>query len=180
MVLLRRPLLLALMLGAAVSVLAAGRFTLRLLVDGAVSMAFVPACQMLGLAAVFPLRRTQLSFARAVDRFFAGNTVWLAWMFLFMALAAVMPVTDQAQLDGPLLVSSIVPIVWSLVVDRRFFADVMGRSGWLGVVDMTVERFVAWSSALLYFLGVATDWRFKEMLYIFVELWQAIVAWAAS
>ena len=62
--LLRRPLLLALILGCAVSVLASGRFTLRLIVDGALSMAFVPACQVLGLAAVYPFRRTQVSFAR--------------------------------------------------------------------------------------------------------------------
>ena len=38
--LLRRPLLLALILGCAVSVLASGIFTLRLIVDGALSMAF--------------------------------------------------------------------------------------------------------------------------------------------
>src|SRR5262245_34294713 len=92
--LLRRPLLLALILGCAVSVFASGRFTLRLIVDGALSMAFVPACQVLGLAVVYPLRRTQVSFAEAVDRFFDGNTIWLVWILVFMVVVAVVPVTE--------------------------------------------------------------------------------------
>jgi hypothetical protein len=38
----RRPLLLAFLLGCSVSMLASGRFTLRLIVDGTLSFAFVP------------------------------------------------------------------------------------------------------------------------------------------
>ena len=178
--LLRRPLLVAFVLGCAVSVLASGRFTLRLIVDGSLSMAFVPACQMLGLAAVYPFRRHPVSFAIAVDRFFAGNTIWLAWMFVFMVVGAVLPVTDQAQLDGPFLMSSIVPIVWSIVVDRRFFTQVMGRTGWRAASDIAIERLVAWLAAMLYFLGIATDGRFGEMFYLFVEIKDAVVAWVAA
>jgi hypothetical protein len=178
--LLRRPLLVAFVLGCAVSVLASGRFTLRLIVDGTLSMAFVPASQMLGLAAVYPFRRTKVSFAEAVDRFFAGNTIWLAWMFAFMVLAVVLPVTGQGQLQGPFLISSTLPILWSVVVDRRFFADGMGRTGWSGALDIAIERLVAWLAAMLYFLGVAVDGRFGEMFYLFVEIWESIVRWAAS
>ena len=178
--LLRRPLLLALILGCAVAVLASGRFTLRLIVDGALSMAFVPACQVLGLAAVYPLRRTQVSFAEAVDRFFGGNTIWLVWIFVFMVTVVVVPVTEQAHLDGPVLISSMLPILWSVAVDRRFFAEVMGRTGWHGALDITIERLVAWLAAMLYFLGVALDGRLGEMFYIFVEMRDAIVAWATS
>ena len=178
--LLRRPLLVAFVLGCAVSVLASGRFTLRLIVDGTLSMAFVPACQMLGLAAVFPFRQTPVSFAHAVDRFFAGSTIWLAWMFAFMVLGAVLPVTDQAHLDGPFLMSSMLPILWSVAVDRRFFAGVMGRTGWRAALDISIERLVAWLAALLYFLGVAADGRFGEMLYIFVEIKDAVATWVAS
>jgi hypothetical protein len=146
--LLRRPFLVAFVLGCGVSVLASGRFTLRLIVDGTLSMAFVPACQMLGFAAVYPFRRTPVSFASAVDRFFAGNTVWLAWMLVFMVLGVVLPVTGQGQLEGPFLISSIVPILWSVAVDRRFFADVIGRTGWRGGFDIAIERLVAWLAAI--------------------------------
>src|SRR5262245_18684291 len=112
--LLRRPLLPALALGCAVSVLASGQVTLRLIVDGALSMAFVPACQMLGLAVVYPFRRTQVSFAAAVDRFFAGNTIWLAWIFVFMVSTAALPVTVQTHLAGPFLSLLNVPVLWTV------------------------------------------------------------------
>ena len=178
--LLRRPLLVAFVLGCAVSVLASGRFTLRLIVDGTLSMAFVPACQMLGLAVVYPFRRTSVTFAYAVDRFFAGNTIWLAWMFVFMVLGAVLPVTEQGHLDGPFLISSILPIVRSVAVDRRFFAEFMGRTGWRAVCDIAIERLIAWLAAMLYFLGVATDGRFGEMFYLFVEIKDAAATWVTT
>jgi hypothetical protein len=178
--LLRRPMLVAVILGCAVSVLASGRFTLRLIVDGTLSMAFVPACQILGLVAIYPLRRTQVPLADAVDRFFAGNTIWLAWMFVFMTLGATLPVTRQANLDGPFLISSLVPILWSVAVDRRFFAEVMGLTGWSRLLAIALERLVAWLAAMLYFFGVAVDGRFGEMFYLFVEIKDAIVLWGAS
>jgi len=179
--LLRRPLLLAFILGCAVSVLASGRFTLRLIVDGALSMAFVPACQVLGLAAVYRLRRTQVSFAEAVDRFFDGNTIWFAWMLVLMVSVVVVPVTEQSQhLSGPFLISSLLPITWSVAADRKFFAVVMGRTGWRAALDIAIERLVAWVAATLYFLGVALDGRLGEMFEIFVEMRDTIAAWVAS
>ena len=178
-VLLRRPLLLAFALGSAVSVLASGRFTLRLILDGALSMAFVPACQILGLAAVYPFRRRPIPFARAVDRFFAGNTVWLWWLLVFMVLGVAVPVLDQARLSGPFLISSLVPIAWSVLVDARFFRDVMGRTRGFAALDVALERAVAWWAAMAYFLGIAANWRVGDMLYLFVEIRDVIVAWAA-
>ena len=59
-------------------------------------MAFVPASEIHGLAVVYPLGRRPVSFASAVDSFFAGNTVWLYWMSVFMVLGAAIafwPVT---------------------------------------------------------------------------------------
>jgi hypothetical protein len=50
---LRRPLLLAFTLGCAVSLLASGRLSARLIVDGAVSFAFVPVFEVLAFAALY-------------------------------------------------------------------------------------------------------------------------------
>src|SRR5437867_1910507 len=73
--LLRRPLLLLLFLGATISALASGRFSVRLIVDGALSFAFVPAIEMAALAIVAGrrARARALPFANASDLFFAGN-----------------------------------------------------------------------------------------------------------
>src|SRR5262245_50321610 len=78
--LLRRALLLAFMLGCGVSLLASGRFTLRLIVDGTLSFAFVPLCELAAYAVVFRVQRGARPFARAADRYFAGNAAWLWWL----------------------------------------------------------------------------------------------------
>ena len=180
-VLLRRPLLLLIVLGFAVSLFASGRFTLRLIVDGALSFAFLPACQILGLAAVYPFRaRRALSFPAAVARFFAGNTVWLWWMTVVMVTMALVPVLNQSRLLSPLLVSMLVSIVWSVAIDVRFVRDVIGHTGRRAALDIAIERLVAWSASWIYFFGVASDWRLGDTLYIFVEAWDMVRAWAAS
>jgi hypothetical protein len=83
-VLARRPLLLALVLGFAISLIVSGRFTVRLIADGALSFAFVPLAELAGLALVYYLGRRVLPFAQAVDRFFSGNTAWLWWLLAIM------------------------------------------------------------------------------------------------
>src|SRR5262249_60631416 len=50
--LLRRPLLLALFIGSGVSLMSSGRLTPRLVVDGAVSFAFVPVFELAAFALV--------------------------------------------------------------------------------------------------------------------------------
>ena len=63
--LLRRPLLLAFVLGCGVSLLASGRFTPRLVVDGTLSFAFVPVCELIAYAIVYRLQRGSRPFAQA-------------------------------------------------------------------------------------------------------------------
>ena len=72
----RRPVLLAFVLGCGVSLLASGRFTLRLVVDGTLSFAFVPLCELVAFAIVYRLQRGTRHvsgaaeaghYARAVD-----------------------------------------------------------------------------------------------------------------
>ena len=62
---LRRPLLLLLVLGCGVSMEVSGRFSLRLIVDGMVSFAFVPIAEVGSLALVWRLNGRLLPFARA-------------------------------------------------------------------------------------------------------------------
>ena len=174
--LVRRPLLLALVLGCAVSVFTAGRFTLRLIVDGALSFAFVPLAELAGFALVYRVGRRMLPFAEAVDAFFAGNTPWLWWLLGFMTATAVLSVVEQEQLLAPLLLTSLIPIVLSVRHDLRFFRDVLGATRGRARIDLTVQRLVSWSAATAYFLGVAITTR--GFFYLFVEAWDLIVFWA--
>jgi hypothetical protein len=178
----RRPLLLALVLGCGISVLASGRFTVRLIVDGALSFAFVPVCELVAFAVVYRLGRTSLPFSHAVDRFFAGNTPWLWWLIAIMTAAALLPVTREASLLAPMLITTAVPIVLSVRFDLRFFREVMGSPRGRARIDVALQRIVSWSAATAYFFGVAIGAHdfFYQFGYLFVEMWDLIAGWAAE
>ncbi len=179
-VLARRPLLLALVLGLGVSLLASGRFTIRLIADGALSFAFVPLAELAGFALVYAAGRRALPFADAVDRFFAGNTPWLWWMLGLMVATVMLSVTEQEHLLAPLLLASPIPIVLSVRDDLRFFRDGLGATRGRARIDVALQRMVSWSAATAYFFGVAIGAHdfFYQFGYLFVEMWDLIVGWA--
>jgi hypothetical protein len=164
---------LALMLGCAVSLISSGRFTIRLIIDGALSFAFVPICGLAGLGVVYVMRRPARPFAETVDRFFAGYTPWLWWLLAGMTATAMLPVLQHGHLLPALLVASLIPIVLSVVVDLRFFREAIGSTRSQARVDLVIQRLVSWSAATAYFIGIAITSR--DFFYLFVEMWEAIV-----
>ena len=82
-VMLRRPLLLALVAGCTVSLQASGRLSTRLVADGIVSFAFLPFFEIVALAVVYARGPRRVPFARAADAFFAANAPWLVWLLAF-------------------------------------------------------------------------------------------------
>ena len=182
--LLRRPLLLAFVLGCGVSLLASGRLTLRLVVDGTLSFAFVPLCELIAYAIVYRLQLGTRQivgparaghYAEAVDRYFAGNTPWLWWMLALMTATAILPARRLGSVLAPILFTAPIPIALSVRFDWRLFRH-DGRSSGQAVFDIILQRAIAWSLATAYFLGVALTAR--DFLYTFVEAGQEISAWA--
>jgi hypothetical protein len=174
--LLRRPLLLAFVLGSGVSMLASGRFTLRLVVDGTLSFAFVPLCELIAYAIVYRLQRGSGPFAQAADRYFAGNTPWLWWLAALMAAAVIQPVrsTDLLPL---VLMTSVIPIALSVRGDWRFFRR-GGRTRAGAAADVVLQRAIAWTLATAYFFGIASSSR--DFFYLFVEAKDAIDTWVRT
>jgi hypothetical protein len=152
----RRPLWLAFVFGCLVSATASGRFSVRLIADGALSFAFVPAFEVAALAIVCRTGvRARLPFAETVDRFFAGNSPWLVWMTIVAAVFAVVPPRSVGSLVKPALFLSLVPLVWSGYLDFRFFRNVMQRDGVGARRDLVLHRLIGWSATLTYFFGIA-------------------------
>ena len=176
--LVRRPLLLMLMLGCAVSLIASGRLTIRLVADGALSFAFIPLCEIAGFALVYWLRRPTIPFAEALDRFSAGNTPWLWWCLAIITVATALPPQRHGDIAAPLLITVPIVFVWVVFIDARFFRDVMGRSSGRARIDVAAQRIVSWSAATVYFLGMAITSR--DFLYLFVEMGDEIAAWVAK
>jgi hypothetical protein len=173
----RRPLLLAFLLGCGVSILASGRFTLRLIADGTLSFAFVPLCELVAFAVVYRVQHGTRPFAQAVDRYFAGNTPWLWWMVAIMAATALLPARRLGSVLAPLLFTSPIPIALSVRFDWRLFRG-DGRTRRQATVDILLQRAIAWSLATAYFLGVAITTR--DFLYLFVEAGQEISNWVRT
>ena len=191
----RRPLLLAFTLGCGVSMLASGRFTLRLVVDGALSFAFVPLCGLVAYAIVYRLQRgtpqvvgpasTSANatadkeaghYAEAVDRYFAGNTPWLWWLVALMAAAAILPVRTT-DLLAIALTTWVIPIALSVRFDWRLFRTA-GRTRALAVADIVLQRAIAWTLATAYFFGIASSSR--DFFYLFVEMKDMVDTWVRT
>ena len=110
----RGPWLLVFALGCVVSMLGSGRFSVRLIVDGAMSFAFVPVWGVAAFAAVYRIDvRRRLPFTRAFDLFCIGYAPWLLWLVALVILGATVPARQQGPVLLVLEITALVPIVWS-------------------------------------------------------------------
>ena len=155
--LLRRPLLLLLVLGCFISIQASGRFSIRLIVDGAASFAFLPVFEIVSLALVAGARERRVSFSEAVDLFFASDSAWLMWAVAMMAIRAVAPpqlATAPPRLLFWTMVASMLPVaIWTLRLDLQLFQSTVAPARPLRA--LALQRLVAWTGALTYFFGIA-------------------------
>src|SRR5688500_1993093 len=142
--LLRQPLFLAFMLGCGVSMVGSGRFTLRLIVDGTLSFAFVPLCQLAAFAVVHRRQRSRLPVGEAADRYFAGNTPWLWWMVALMVAAAILPAVRVGSILPMTLITAPIPIAMSVRFDWRLFRG-GGRTPAQAAIDIVLQRAIAWA-----------------------------------
>jgi hypothetical protein len=157
-VLVRRPLLLAFVLGCTVSLLASRRMSARLIADGAVSFAFVPLFELAALAAVYWRGSHRISFARAADLFFAANAPWLLWLLGIAALGCVLtPVELQAWMVPPRLWFALGPLVpliaGSAYLDFSFFREALQEPVGRAVRGVILQRAIAWPCAIAYYVG---------------------------
>jgi hypothetical protein len=166
-----RPLLLLFVLGCVVSLIASGRLSVRLIVDGSFSFAFLPACCVAGFAIVYFVRRERpVAFGRALDLFFIGQMPWLIWLIVFASVGAIVEPRRMGPWLRRLEWSVIVPFVWTAIIDFHFFREVMGRAPGAAVRDLVLYRAIAWGAATLYFFGIA----------IWYEVVPVVVDWVNS
>lgn len=147
------------MFGCTLSIQTSGKLTARLIVDGAVSFAFVPLFEIASLAVAYGRRRCAVSFGRAVDLFFAANAPWLVWMLAFSTLRLVLtPIRASAPPVWLLwtVELSLVPIAaWSAYIDLQFFRVVLQRTEGDARRGLILQRAIGWTCSMAYFLGVA-------------------------
>ena len=159
-VLMRRPLWLLLAIGSTVSILAGGRLTARLVVDGAISFAFIPLFEIAALAVVARRMPQRVAFSRAVDLLFTASGPWIVWMLAASAVASVVEAEDLPRWTaGPrdwiVAAATSAAIVWFLRTEFHVFRDGLTRSRADAVRDLALHRALAWSAETVYFFGFA-------------------------
>jgi hypothetical protein len=166
--LLRRPLFLLFAMGMALSLHSAGRLSVRVVLDGMVSFAFLPVFEVIAVGLVYLRGDRRLPFARVADAFFVSNAPWFLWLLGFCLWRFTQTALEASAWSlstfSIVRASLLVPILWSAYLDLQFFRSVLPRSSGGPLADLVVARGVAWAGALGYFFGIAA--------------WAQLVAWA--
>jgi hypothetical protein len=122
---LRRPLIVAVVIGTAVPIMAVQRMTIGLLVSAALSFLFVIAIQIaVGAVLIASAASRRVHLSRALDLWFAGHVPYSLWLLLAAAAIAAMP---AAGLDG-LIAVAVIPAAWTAVIVAAFCRNVLGTS----------------------------------------------------
>lgn len=145
---LARPALSLLILACAVSIMASGRLTLRLVLPALVYGSFVPLLQMLSLAIV----RLPMPWRRAVDLFFAGHLPWSAWVLASALLWDLVPTRELFRYAGAWRWSALIPLLWSAHIDYGFFRQSAAPHPLLRLV---AQRAICWIPGALLFVAPA-------------------------
>jgi hypothetical protein len=156
----KKALLFLLVMGCLVSASASGRVSARLILDGAISFAFIPIIQIAAFALVYRLSARRSSdklppFALAADRFFAGDTAWLLWLVIVAALLGIPPPRVTGAWFLTIAGTAIVPAIVVGRIDFRFFRQVMGATSRDATKRLLLHRAVGWILAIAYFFGIA-------------------------
>lgn len=152
----RKPLRLLFAVGCVVSVLASGRFTPRLVIDGAISFAFIPIFEVAAFAVIYRARLgTRVRLSEAADRFFDGHLPWFLWLTAMAAVGSVVPPRTVVSSIPWFGASLLVPIIWSARLDFQYFRDAMARPSRAALTDAVFYRAIAWTGIVGYFLGAS-------------------------
>jgi hypothetical protein len=159
---LRRPMLVAIVLGASLAIAATGHVTPRLLLGTTALWAFVVLLQIaiaLPLIAA-PARRT-VGLARALDLFFASHAPWSLWM---LAAAAWAPSPVGRPLL-PLVVAALAPIALTPRMISAFFREVLEMDPRHARARTIAHQATTWAVFLILVASVIGFWpRVQEWI----------------
>jgi hypothetical protein len=138
----RRPLIVALVLGVSTAISATGHVTPSLLFSTTACWSFVVVIQA-AIALTFvaaPARRT-VGLARAIDLYFAGHAPWSLWM---LAAAAWSP-SPIGRPVWPVLVAAAVPIIMTPRILSAYFREVLEMDPRSAFARAAAQQAMTWA-----------------------------------
>jgi hypothetical protein len=158
----RRPLLVAIVLGVSVAKAATGHVTPALVASTTLCWSFVIVLQAaiaMGLMAGAP-RRT-VGMARALDLYFAGHAPWSLWM---LAAAAWAP-SPIGRPIAPLLIAAVVPMFLTVRTTNAFFREVLELDPRHAFARTVAQQALTWGSFVILF-GTAVAWMPRVLEWV--------------
>jgi hypothetical protein len=146
---LRRPALVALIIGISVAIAATGRASPALVLSTTLTWSYVVVLQLaVALAMIAPRAGRGIGVARALDLFFAGHAPWS----IFILLGAAVMSLPLGWSQWPLEALAVVPAVLTWRIVRAFFAEVLGMDRQAARRAAVVHQAVTWATF------VAVNW----------------------
>ncbi|MEO6325817.1 MAG: GTP-binding protein [Thermoanaerobaculia bacterium] len=159
--LLRRPALVAFLLGTFIAVTTTGSLTPALLLSATLVWSFVPLLQLLFAALlILPFRRAPLGLTSALDLFFTGHGPWSLW---FLGVAGVVMWRLPLGLGGlqSSAVTALVPLLWTGVIIFGFCRSVLRLDWRRSALFVGLYQTAIWGTAYFYIGAVTAQlWPF--------------------
>jgi hypothetical protein len=150
---LRRPLLVAVVIGVFEAMAATGHVTPSLVASTILCWSFVVVLQAaIGLGLIAGAARRTVGIARALDLYFAGHAPWSLWL---LAVAAWAPARGFSS--TPLLVTAVVPLALTPRIVSAFFREVLEMDPRDAFTRTIAQQAMTWASFLILF-GTAVAW----------------------
>jgi len=124
--------------------------------DTSIALAALPIIQVTAFSVVYWTGRRPVGFASGVDEYFDGLWPWFFALAFLGSFAAIASPAQAARWFSPVGgLGAAAALVASIRVDWRYFRQSLGRTASRAAVDVVMQRAIAWSATLTYFLVTA-------------------------
>lgn len=151
-VMIRRPLLVALVFGCITSILTNGAATLRLVLSVPLYWSFVPLTEIVALLIVTATRRGAVPRSTSIDLYFTGHAAWTLFILVLGLTLSSVPADVLWQLlTTVVLVVLAIVLGWSAYTDYWFFRTVLDASPRRALRDIALVRLITWPIVFIIF-----------------------------
>jgi hypothetical protein len=163
---LRRPALVALVLGVTIAMLSTGRATPALVASTTLTWSYVVVLQLaIALALVAPRARRTVGVARAIDLFFAGHAPWSIFLLLAAVILPLPLPPPFTRWPGYFEATAVVPLVLTARIVAAFFEQVLALDRGAARRAALLHQAITWT------VFVAINWMASAFLPRLVQLW---------
>ena len=157
----RRPLLVAIVLGVSVAKAATGHVTPALVASTILCWSFVIVLQAaIGLGLMAGAARRTVGSARSLDLYFAGHAPWSLWI-----LAVAASPSPLGHPIWPFLIAAIVPLFLTARTTNAFFREVLEMDPRHAVMRTVAQQAITWGCLVILY-GTAVAWMPRVLEWV--------------